>query len=201
MATDRALMQQALEALEDVHPSGISGAYTLTQRLNAIEALRARLAEPVAHCGCHKCNEGVTINGIPFASARMILCPTCGNKRCPHASDHRLACTDSNEPGQAGSVYAEPEPEPVGTARWSDIGLISWRTGVVLPDGTPLYTAPPTRRPLTDEEIKLAVLNDPIYGAALMSMMRDGVTVAQLREAVSGIARAIERKITGGNDE
>jgi len=62
---------------------------------------------------------------------------------------------------------------------------------------------PPARRPLTDEEIKLAVLSDPIYGAALMSMMRDGVTVAQLREAVSGIARAIERthKITGGNDE
>ena len=46
MATDREVMQQALEALEDVHPSGISGAYTLTQRLNAIEALRARLAEP-----------------------------------------------------------------------------------------------------------------------------------------------------------
>lgn len=37
---------------------------------------------------------------------RMILCPTCGNKRCPKASDHRLDCTGSNEPGQAGSVYA-----------------------------------------------------------------------------------------------
>ena len=35
----------------------------------------------------------------------MILCPTCGNKRCPHASDHSYACTDSNEPGQKGSVY------------------------------------------------------------------------------------------------
>jgi hypothetical protein len=66
----------------------------------------------------------------------------------------------------------------------------------------PLYPPPPARRPLTDDEIKLAVLSDPIYGAALMSMMRDGVTVAQLREAVSGIARAIERahKI-GGNDD
>ncbi|WP_419637208.1 hypothetical protein, partial [Thiolapillus sp.] len=36
---------------------------------------------------------------------KMILCPECGNKRCPHASDHRLACTGSNEPGQPGSVY------------------------------------------------------------------------------------------------
>lgn len=35
---------------------------------------------------------------------RMILCEHCGNKRCPHATDHRLECTSSNEPGQDGSV-------------------------------------------------------------------------------------------------
>ena len=35
----------------------------------------------------------------------MVLCPTCGNKRCPKATNHELACTGSNEPGQAGSVY------------------------------------------------------------------------------------------------
>jgi len=35
----------------------------------------------------------------------FIVCPTCGNKRCPHASDHDYACTNSNEAGQAGSVY------------------------------------------------------------------------------------------------
>ncbi len=35
----------------------------------------------------------------------MVLCPTCGNKRCPHATDHRHACTGSNEPGQVGSIY------------------------------------------------------------------------------------------------
>lgn len=35
----------------------------------------------------------------------MLVCPTCGNKRCPKASDHELACTNSNEPGQPGSVY------------------------------------------------------------------------------------------------
>ena len=37
---------------------------------------------------------------------RMFLCPTCGNKRCPKATDHRLECTNSNEPGQVGSDYA-----------------------------------------------------------------------------------------------
>lgn len=40
------------------------------------------------------------------AVVRMIVCPTCGNKRCQKASDHELACTGSNEPGQQGSVYA-----------------------------------------------------------------------------------------------
>ncbi len=37
--------------------------------------------------------------------SRMYVCPTCGNKRCPKATDHRLGCTASNEPGQAGSRY------------------------------------------------------------------------------------------------
>ena len=35
----------------------------------------------------------------------MILCPTCGNKRCPKATDCSESCTGSNEPGQAGSRY------------------------------------------------------------------------------------------------
>ena len=63
-------------------------------------------------CECHKCiadnNLAVTIfDGIEMAlsASKMILCPECGNKRCPKASDHRLACTGSNEAGQEGSVY------------------------------------------------------------------------------------------------
>lgn len=38
-------------------------------------------------------------------NVRMFLCPVCGNKRCPTATDHRHACTHSNEPGQPGSDY------------------------------------------------------------------------------------------------
>lgn len=52
-------------------------------------------------CGCWRC-----IGERNEARLRMILCPTCGCKRCPKASDHNLACTGSNEPGQLGSVYA-----------------------------------------------------------------------------------------------
>lgn len=41
-------------------------------------------------------------------SIRMTLCPVCGFKRCPGAADHRNRCTGSNQPGQAGSLYAVP---------------------------------------------------------------------------------------------
>lgn len=40
-----------------------------------------------------------------FGFQRMVLCVTCGNKRCPHAADHDLVCTGSNEVGQKGSAY------------------------------------------------------------------------------------------------
>jgi hypothetical protein len=43
---------------------------------------------------------------------RMIVCPDCGNKRCPRGTDHRLDCTRSNEPEQPGSRYAEGWVEP-----------------------------------------------------------------------------------------
>ncbi len=51
---------------------------------------------------CRKCMSRVS--AWPY-SMGMILCETCGNKRCPHATDHELACTGSNEPGQKGSAY------------------------------------------------------------------------------------------------
>jgi hypothetical protein len=68
-----------------------------------------RAAKP---CECYRClterNTTVTIGSMtfPITATRMVVCDTCGNKRCPHGTDHRLACTDSNEPGQVGSCYA-----------------------------------------------------------------------------------------------
>jgi uncharacterized protein YlaI len=64
-------------------------------------------------CGCYNCTkERVEArHRTPKALSwhpdlmRMFLCPKCGNKRCPHATDHRLECTGSNEPGQKGSLY------------------------------------------------------------------------------------------------
>jgi len=61
------------------------------------------------NCGnCHFCLQGVRNEyGFPVVASRMIVCSTCGNKRCPHATDHRLQCTSSNDLEQAGSVYSD----------------------------------------------------------------------------------------------
>jgi len=80
----------------------------LLDNKQAIKSLRqaieqAEKQELVAfrYC-CHSCfkaNGGMMLD-------RMILCPECGNKRCPKASDHNFSCTGSNEPGQIGSIYS-----------------------------------------------------------------------------------------------
>ena len=63
-------------------------------------------AETSTKCWCHTCRP-VTISDM-----RFVVCPECGNKRCPHTNDHRNACTGSNEPGQEGSAYpAAPQQE------------------------------------------------------------------------------------------
>ena len=63
-----------------------------------------------SQCWCYRCakDRNVRFNriDIPFDSMRVILCPKCSNKRCPHATNHNYECTNSNEPGQPGSRYA-----------------------------------------------------------------------------------------------
>ena len=71
-------------------------------------------------CGCYKCclerdkeKFGENLPEMSFIdtplgrmeSSGFIVCAKCGNKRCPHGTDHNLACTQSNLPGQAGSRY------------------------------------------------------------------------------------------------
>lgn len=81
----------------------------------------------MSRCSCHRCTmelvelepfepevsqSGSSIVGfLDPRICRMFLCETCGNKRCPHAADHRHACTGSNKPGQKGSLY-EDAPSP-----------------------------------------------------------------------------------------
>lgn len=58
------------------------------------------------HCWCFDCIKDMKEDGWPLTLTRMILCPLCGNKRCPHATNHNNPCTNSNEPGQPGSRYS-----------------------------------------------------------------------------------------------
>ena len=55
----------------------------------------------IPDCWCRTCRP-VVLNDM-----RFVVCPDCGNKRCPRANDHRTACTGSNEPGQEGSAYPD----------------------------------------------------------------------------------------------
>lgn len=59
-------------------------------------------------CKCWTClRERARTGPRPQELDWMILCEKCGNKRCPHATDHNLACTSSNEPDQEGSRYSK----------------------------------------------------------------------------------------------
>lgn len=59
----------------------------------------------ITRCACRTCRP-VVLNDM-----RFVVCPDCGNKRCPRANDHRNACTGSNEPGQEGSAYPAASQE------------------------------------------------------------------------------------------
>lgn len=56
-------------------------------------------------CWCAEC-EDVRLAPLPFldqlTGRRFIVCPDCGNKRCPKAHQHDRPCTNSNKPNQPG---------------------------------------------------------------------------------------------------
>ena len=55
--------------------------------------------EPRQECWC------ITCRPITMSDMRFVVCPDCGNKRCPKANNHRNACTNSNDVGQKGSSW------------------------------------------------------------------------------------------------
>lgn len=123
-----------------------------------------------AQCWCIACRPQ-TLDDM-----RFVVCPDCGNKRCPRANDHRHACTNSNEPGQPGSAYPAAEAQSQGGGE-----VVAWRwpspkrdwvysgagSKSIPPTGAqPLYTAPPSA-PVGGEgfdkrfaEMLLGILND-----------------------------------------
>lgn len=86
------------DAVEIIRNSGIA--------IDAEKIFAERDALNAPDCWCRTCRP------VTFSDSRFVVCPECGNKRCPHANDHRNACTGSNEPGQEGSAYpAAPQKE------------------------------------------------------------------------------------------
>lgn len=78
-------------------------------------------------CGCRACRP------VTLADMRMALCEQCGNKRCPHANDHRNPCTNSNEPGQPGSAY--PAPSAAAADDPFELALKRAERGLPVADG------------------------------------------------------------------
>ena len=69
---------------------------------NNFDAIFGKKKQDKYQCYCYNCMKATDPD---YVISHMIVCPTCGNKRCPHSTDHTLTCTGSNEPGQPGSRY------------------------------------------------------------------------------------------------
>jgi hypothetical protein len=59
---------------------------------------------------CRRCEDAALAKAaaadpLAMLHRKFIVCTTCGNKRCPKATNHELACTGSNATGQPGSDY------------------------------------------------------------------------------------------------
>lgn len=74
--------------------------YPSSNQASADAAVGGEIKQPASNvCWCHTCRPAT------IGDMRIIVCPDCGNKRCPKANDYRNACSGSNEPGQEGSAY------------------------------------------------------------------------------------------------
>lgn len=103
--------EELLSAMEEVLRISDRDHEAWNKARNGIASCRAAMLEagnsPVTpDCWCRTCRP------VTMSDMRFVVCPDCGNKRCPHANDHRNDCTGSNEPGQTGSAYpAAPQQE------------------------------------------------------------------------------------------
>ena len=135
--TDRELMQQALEALEEINKLSIGeNAIALPAEIDtAMDALRERLAQPEQEPVIRPCKVGGAC--VPTESG---------------------PCACRQLPPPPSPVAAQPEQEPVLETVYETI--IHWDEGggkrsrrELARRIVALYTAPPQRKPLTDEEL------------------------------------------------
>lgn len=97
-------------------PVGLSPILRAAYDLGVAEthaAIRARGQKSPETCWCETCRPNTPDD------MRLIVCPACGNKRCPHATHHNNECTASNAPGQKGSSWENVKPA-AGSRRQHD---------------------------------------------------------------------------------
>lgn len=73
-----------------------------------------------SECWCESCRPQ------SLTDMRFIVCPDCGNKRCPKANNHANACTNSNAQGQKGSSWEHVKPfakSPAPQPPEADMGI------------------------------------------------------------------------------
>jgi hypothetical protein len=58
-------------------------------------------------CGCFRCLNDPSKDLQNPTTLKLVVCVTCGHKRCPKGTWHGFRCTGSNEPGQPGSRYGQ----------------------------------------------------------------------------------------------
>ena len=76
----------------------------LTFNFNPLPMKEMFTPKDYRHYDCEKCRSDA--GAFPIY---MIVCPDCGNKRCPQAINHRFKCTNSNEPYQVPQPKMEPQ--------------------------------------------------------------------------------------------
>ena len=101
--------EHAEEAMTEQRETNIDSALNRLEALGVNEDTRFEVEAAIrrGECNCHRCRAERREGGIFSQKIMMVVCTECGNKRCPKASDHRLECTCSNEPGQKGSIYEQ----------------------------------------------------------------------------------------------
>ncbi|WP_429322457.1 hypothetical protein [Paraburkholderia sp. GAS448] len=103
----RVAIEKAIAALESVDAmpaASLAGGPSPAPRQFLYPHVSGLVSRAAEACWCETCSP------ITLQDMRMVLCPACGNKRCPHATDHRNACTGSNERGQRGSSWENVQP-------------------------------------------------------------------------------------------
>lgn len=86
-------------------------------------------------------------------------------------------------------ALAEPEQKPVAvvTSQTGDPVTMSWHHEPALPIGTKLYTTPPVRKPLTDEQIdKIIASNVTITDKYLLEAVHMAIREVEAAHGIGG---------------